>query len=166
MKGTTFEEYISLRCVSAILKTLGLSEYTDFINEYNSFPPSGEIEDAFQGHIEFNSLGAELTSTNDVEWSLHMLARSFSRECLTCSKWFETYSLLQEECPRTDTRRSKEIDHEALAFAFDEIIKAQTFVMSFDQRLEKGLAAGRYNEISKGILVPGHILDILDIEFH
>ena len=66
----------------------------------------------------------------------------------------------------THARWSEEVDDETLSLALDEVIEANLLVMSFDEGLKKSLAAGRNDEVSKRFIVPLHVLDPLDVEFH
>lgn len=57
---------------------------TDLVDQDDGFPSSGNIKDAFKGCVEFVGTCTKVTSSNDIQGPLYVLARSLSRECLAC----------------------------------------------------------------------------------
>jgi hypothetical protein len=66
----------------------------------------------------------------------------------------------------TNTGRAEQVDDEPLAFASDEVIKAQFLVMSLDKRLEEVLEIVRKDKVLKRFVIPLDILNPGDIKLH
>jgi len=53
-----------------------------------------------------------------------------------------------------------------MPLSFDEIVKSKLLMVGFNKRLEKILPGTGKDQVSERILVPVHVFDFLDVEFH
>ena len=126
--------------------TQGFGTKTDLIDQHDCLPRRSDIESTLQGLIDLRGRNAQVTSPNDVQRFANVFGCGLSGQRLST------------------TRRTEEVDDEALALSLDEIVKPEVLVMSLHEGPEQLLSAGRKHKVRERFIIPLNIGCFLDVE--